>query len=134
MASIFCPECGAKNSYTLKKPNFCQSCGETFAAFGMSNASMSKPSLKVPAGEDQETPIPNLSKLEYDIDMSASATKITLEDLVNNPLNPQDITRKTTPNAKYKKKTQEEFLKVSQAECASSQGKSRDISSGGESE
>ena len=44
MASIFCPECGAKNGYTLKKPNFCQSCGETFAAFGMTNASVSKPS------------------------------------------------------------------------------------------
>ena len=90
MASIFCPECGGKNSYTLKRPNFCQSCGETFAAFGMSRASVSEPSLKVTAEEDEETPIPNLSKLEYDIDMSASATKITLEDLVNNPLNPKD--------------------------------------------
>jgi len=133
MTSIFCPECGAKNSYTLKRPNFCQSCGETFAAFGMSNASTPKPSLKVTAGEDEETPIPNLSKLEYDIDMSASATKITLEDLVNNPLNPKDITYKTTANANYKKMTQEEFLKISQAECATSQGKSRDVS-GGETE
>ena len=117
MASIFCPECGGKNSYTLKRPNFCQSCGETFAAFGMSRASASKPS-------------PNLSKLEYDIDMSASATKITLEDLVNNPLNPKDITYKTTANAARKRMTQEEFLKVSQAECATSQGKSRDVSGG----
>lgn len=130
MTSIFCPECGAKNSYTLKRPNFCQSCGETFAAFGMSRASASKPSLKVTAKEDEETPIPNLSKLEYEIDMSASATKITLEDLVNNPLNPKDITYKTTANAAHKKMTQEEFLKVSQAECATSQGKSRDVSSG----
>ena len=130
MASIFCPECGAKNGYTLKKPKFCQSCGETFAAFGMSRASASKPSLKVTAKEDEETPIPNLSKLEYDIDMSASATKITLEDLVNNPLNPKDITYKTTANAAHKKMTQEEFLKVSQAECATSQGKSRDVSGG----
>jgi hypothetical protein len=87
----------------------------------------------VTAGKDEETPIPNLSKLEYDIDMSASATKITLEDLVNNPLNPKDITYKTTANANYKKMTQEEFLKISQAECATSQGKSRDVS-GGETE
>jgi|TARA_R110000751_G_scaffold47792_3_gene106870 hypothetical protein len=130
MASIFCPECGGKNSYTLKRPNFCQSCGETFAAFGMSRASVSEPSLKVTAEEDEETPIPNLSKLEYDIDMSASATKITLEDLVNNPLNPKDITYKTTANAARKRMTQEEFLKVSQAECATSQGKSRDVSGG----
>ena len=69
MASIFCPECGAKNSYTLKKPNFCQSCGETFAAFGMANASVSKPSLAATDGKNSEDSIPNISKLEYDIDL-----------------------------------------------------------------
>ena len=30
MASIFCPECGAKAAYTLNKPKFCQTCGEKF--------------------------------------------------------------------------------------------------------
>ena len=30
MASIFCPDCGAKAAYTLNKPKFCQSCGEKF--------------------------------------------------------------------------------------------------------
>ena len=39
MASIFCPQCGAKNNYSLKKPNFCQSCGETFSAFGLTSDS-----------------------------------------------------------------------------------------------
>ena len=65
MASIFCPECGAKNSYTLKKPNFCQSCGETFAAFGMTNASVSKPSLTAADGKNDDGEIPNISKLLF---------------------------------------------------------------------
>ena len=30
MASIFCPECGAKAAYTLNKPKFCQTCGQKF--------------------------------------------------------------------------------------------------------
>ena len=130
MASIFCPECGAKNSYTLKKPNFCQSCGETFAAFGMSSASASKSSLRASAGKEGEEVIPTLSKLEYDIDLSSSATKTTLEDLVNNPIKPEDITYRATAKTKHKKMSPEDFARVSQAECASSQGKSRDISSG----
>ena len=65
MASIFCPECGAKNGYTLKKPKFCQSCGETFAAFGMTNASVSQPSLRAADGKNDDERVPQLSKLEY---------------------------------------------------------------------
>lgn len=131
MASIFCPECGAKNSYTLKKPNFCQSCGETFAAFGMTSASVSKPSLTAANGKnDDEEGIPNISKLEYDIEMPNS--KVTLETLVSNPLNPDEIDYKSKANAGARKKmTAEQFAKISQAECRSSKGKFEDIGGGG---
>ena len=129
MASIFCPECGAKNSYTLKKPNFCQSCGETFAAFGMTNASVSKPSLKSANGKNDDERIPNLSKLEYEIDMSTS--KVTLESLVQNPLNPDDIQYSAEAKDKYQKMTAEEFARKSQAECSSSRGDFKDVGDGG---
>ena len=130
MASIFCPECGAKNSYTLKKPNFCQSWGETFAAFGMTNASVSKPSLTAANGKNDDGEIPNISKLQYDIEMPNS--KVTLETLVSNPLNPEEIDYKSKANASdYKKITAEQFAKMSQAECSSSRGKFKDIGGGG---
>jgi hypothetical protein len=129
MASIFCPECGAKNGYTLKKPNFCQSCGETFAAFGMSSASVSDPSLKAANGKNDDGGIPNISKLEYDIDMPAS--KVTLESLVNNPLDPNEIKYNAKAKEGYKKMTTEEFAKISQAECGSSRGKFDEIGGGG---
>tara|TARA_Y100000004_G_C8928688_1_gene418885 strand:+ start:308 stop:703 length:396 start_codon:yes stop_codon:yes gene_type:complete len=130
MASIFCPECGAKNSYTLKKPNFCQSCGETFAAFGMANASVSKPSLAATDGKNSEDSIPNISKLEYDIDLPKS--KVTLETLVNNPLNPDELSYNTEANENFKKMTIEEFTKISQSECGSSRGRSEEVGGGGD--
>ena len=130
MASIFCPECGAKNSYTLKKPNFCQSCGETFAAFGMANASVSKPSLAATNGRNSEDSIPNISKLEYDIDLPKS--KVTLETLVNNPLNPDELSYNTEANENFKKMTIEEFTKISQSECGSSRGRSEEVGGGGD--
>lgn len=130
MASIFCPECGAKNSYTLKKPNFCQSCGETFAAFGMANASVSKPSLAATNGKNSEDSIPNISKLEYDIDLPKS--KVTLETLVNNPLNPDELSYNTEANENFKKMTIEEFTKISQSECGSSRGRSEEVGGGGD--
>ena len=67
MASIFCPDCGAKNNFTLKKPNFCQSCGETFSAFGMVKDSKLK--SKSSANLQNEDSVPNISKLEYEIDL-----------------------------------------------------------------
>jgi len=30
MLKLYCPECGALNSYVSKKPNFCQKCGNSF--------------------------------------------------------------------------------------------------------
>lgn len=130
MASIFCPECGAKNGYTLKKPNFCQSCGETFAAFGMTNASVSKPSLRAANGKNDDERVPNLSKLEYEIEMSSST--VTLESLVKNPLHPDDIQYRSDAKEKYQKMTEEEFAKKSQAECSSSRGDFKDVGDGGE--
>ena len=130
MASMFCPECGAKNGYTLKKPKFCQSCGETFAAFGMTNASVSKPSLRAANGKNDDERVPQLSKLEYEIDMATS--KVTLESLVKNPLNPDEIQHISEANEGYQRITEEEFAKKSQAECSSSRGEFKDVGDGGE--
>jgi hypothetical protein len=129
MASIFCPECGAKNGYTLKKPKFCQSCGETFAAFGMTNASVPQPSLRAADGKNDDERVPQLSKLEYEIDMATS--KVTLESLVKTPLNPSEIQHISEANEGYQRMTKEEFAKKSQAECSSSRGEFKDVGDGG---
>lgn len=42
MAHIYCPECGYKNQYSIKAPNFCGGCGERIE--GSSESSSEKKS------------------------------------------------------------------------------------------
>jgi len=107
MASIFCPDCGAKAAYTLNKPKFCQSCGEKFKGM-VADASEE-------SAEETSEQVVNLGKLDYSIDMEKSKT--TLGDLLNNPLNPAEITPSDPVNPS-KTLTKEEFLAQSMAECA----------------
>ena len=59
-------------------------------------------------------------------------SKVTLETLVSNPLNPDEIDYKSKSNASdHKKMTAEQFAKMSQAECGSSRGKFKDIGGAG---
>ena len=119
MASIFCPDCGAKATYTLSKPKFCQSCGEKFTGT-VTDASAEN------AEENSERGI-GLGKLDYSIDMENKKT--TLGELLNNPMNPTDITPRD-PAAPSKTLTKEEFLAESMAECAPRQ-KSQVLKDGG---
>ena len=111
MASIFCPECGAKTAYTLSKPKFCQTCGEKFKLG----------SNVVHAAADEEIPedVPVLQKLDYSIEIEGSA--VTLGDLFNSPLSPNSVSLTSRSVKDHKVKTKEEFLSQSLAECASRQ-------------
>lgn len=120
MANIFCQDCGAKTAYTLNnKPKFCQSCGEKFTGT-VTDASAEN------AEENSERGI-GLGKLDYSIDMENKKT--TLGELLNNPMNPTDITPRD-PAAPSKTLTKEEFLAESMAECAPRQ-KSQVLKDGG---
>ena len=135
MASIFCPQCGAKNNYSLKKPNFCQGCGETFSAFGLtsdsSTAAQGSYSTANTAIRLTSEGIPALSKLEYDLEIPTSS-KQSFESLVNNPLNPNELRERKTIKGDHPKMSKEEYLKISQAKCRSSRGDFKDIGSGAE--
>mgnify|MGYP003114276233 FL=1 len=138
MASLFCPECGTKNMYTLKKPNFCQGCGETFGAFGMSapknNFVNQSSSREVATPNNGGESVPNISKLQYEVDIPKDNVQ-SFETLVSNPLNPEELSYSAGNIKKQKRRkrmTKEEFLKQSQAECSSSRGRYKDIGGGGE--
>lgn len=107
MASIFCPDCGAKTTYTLDKPKFCQSCGEKFMGM-VTDAS-------VESTEKTSEQAVTLRKLDYTIEMESSQT--TLEDLFNNPLNPAERAPRD-PVVPSKPLSKKEFLAQSMAECA----------------
>jgi len=115
MASIFCPDCGAKATYTLNKPKFCQSCGIQFGKVSTASTTTHEPETQ------EEENIPSLDQLEYSIDLEDGHT--TLGDLFNNPLNPNELN--TSPagslkgGRKRKKQSKKDFLTKSMAECAS---------------
>tara|TARA_A100001201_G_C4093485_1_gene202927 strand:- start:1965 stop:2366 length:402 start_codon:yes stop_codon:yes gene_type:complete len=128
MASIYCPECGAKNSYSLSKPNFCQGCG---TKFGSLDAPKSGPKLKsskanASVEEQDDDYIPDISKLEYDIEMSAN--KLTFENLVSNPVHPDDVKYPQHKKRGHKKmfKNKSDLENQSKIDCASSRNKPTD--------
>jgi hypothetical protein len=94
----------------LNKPKFCQGCGEKFK--GMAT------DASVEGTEETSEQAVTLGKLDYSIDMENSKT--TLGDLLNNPLNPTDMTPRDSA-APSKPLSKEEFLAQSMAECASRQ-------------
>ena len=116
MASIFCPDCGAKATYTLNKPKFCQSCGIQFGKVSTASTATNEPEMQ------EEENIPSLDKLEYSIDLEDGHT--TLGDLFNNPMDPGQIDTSSVGSPqkgiKRKKRSKKDFLAKSMAECASS--------------
>ena len=115
MATIFCPDCGAKAAYTINKPKFCQTCGIKFGEV----------STAATAEYETEEGVPHLEGLEYVIEMDTS-NKTTLGNLFSNPIDPTSVTpliegkRQKGRPTKQIKESREDFLTRSMAECASS--------------
>ena len=77
--NIYCKSCGSPNAYGSKKPKFCSHCGESFGSVAKAKTQSAKrpaPQKQVIAQESYEdeeihedsTQIPNISRLEADID------------------------------------------------------------------
>jgi hypothetical protein len=111
MASIFCPECGAKAAYTLNKPKFCQTCGEKFEVGSVVASEVHE--------EEGLEDIPALNKLDYSIEMEREKT--TLGSLFESPMAPSSVDQAPASIKDHKTQTKEEFLSQSLAECASRQ-------------
>ena len=109
MASIFCPECGAKAAYTLNKPKFCQTCGEKFE---MGSAVAAKDNE-----EEGLEAVPELGKLDYSIEMDCGKT--TLGNLFDNPIAPTNASGIPDSIKGHTTQTKKQLLSKSTAECAS---------------
>jgi hypothetical protein len=121
MASIFCPECGARNSYTLSKPNFCQGCGGEFGSLtSPKNGPKSKLKEESEGAVITDDYVPDISRLEYEIEVPNQ--KVTFESLVSNPLNPEELSYPLQGKKREKKmfKNLKDLEAQSRAECASS--------------
>ena len=84
----FCSECGTKVEYKFSPPKFCSQCG---TPMGVATVNESKPlnrnvkaSRKIEAISDNETDaeyVPDISKLEYEIDTFGSQYNQTIGSL-----------------------------------------------------
>ena len=77
---IYCPTCGGGTNYTAVKPKFCASCGEAFSALSKT------PSKRVFKADPQkvegeEFEMPNINKLDVDINASRSFSVMSFKDL-----------------------------------------------------
>ena len=76
MATLYCPECGYKNEYSIHPPTFCGGCGERISASGEKSKKIKRAKRKADGKEEphneDETDIdfvPEITggKLEVDI-------------------------------------------------------------------
>ena len=84
----FCSECGLKVEYKFSPPKFCSQCG---SPMGIATANESKPlsrnvtaSRRIEAISDDETDadhVPQLNKLEYEVDTFGSQYNQTIGSL-----------------------------------------------------
>lgn len=95
MANIYCPECGKKHFYTLKRPEECQSCGASFTSAKYQVEKESKrviqsSSIKAKSiptlSEDNDSSdvfeVPKIKKLDYDFDYGDMSNVIQGKDLM----------------------------------------------------
>ena len=81
MSQVYCPHCGCKNTYTLKKPTLCKSCNKPLSVLNKGEGSAPiLPSRLVETLHDDDfdedpdssdsVSVPSIASLEYDIDYS----------------------------------------------------------------
>jgi hypothetical protein len=112
MRSIYCTSCGSKILYSVNAPNFCTACGEsTGLGLKVTSASVETPVQKAPSVKQSESPrytplpkktplskrkpavhladdetdidyVPNISKLQYEIDIPRDNVK-SFKDIIH---------------------------------------------------
>ena len=85
---VYCSTCGSGTNYTMTKPKFCSSCGGAFSALAKAPAKrVFKANPQNPVAtvqeevEEEEFEMPNMDKLEIDINTSRSFGIVSLKDL-----------------------------------------------------
>lgn len=73
---LYCQKCGSGTEYSFERPKFCAGCGNSFGASIAQRPQPKQktvPSSRITPNEDEDEAIervPNISKLDFDIDVS----------------------------------------------------------------
>lgn len=124
MLSIYCPACGNKNEYALKKPSFCGGCGVPFdiSAENLLATQKTVPVKKITRPiaaniEDEEEftgELPNITKIEVDI-VPDRPFKTSLADVIATNAGHSPDVRRNIPKKVSRKRILEELKQESQS-------------------
>ncbi len=87
---VYCTNCGSGTEYSLKKPQFCCSCGDPFAQISANSPRrvfkaqapvVSSPVVMEEEEEYEEEYIPSIEGLDVDIQVSQSFSSVPLDQL-----------------------------------------------------
>lgn len=95
MANTYCPECGKKHFYTLKRPEKCEGCGTSFTLAKcqtdkqpqkviQSSFVKSKPNPEVVKDDDSSDvlKVPKIQNLDYELDYGNISNVIKGKDII----------------------------------------------------
>lgn len=69
--SLFCSNCGEKINYTLKRPNFCPSCGYNFSTASFKSAPSTSKSNEISTSSPK-----SIVKLDVEIEVQKNETSL----------------------------------------------------------
>ena len=69
MSNLYCPSCGAKNFYNLKKPNFCSTCGSSFDSKTLKNTAPLENKIDAEELDPDETDVFEVPDLKSNLDV-----------------------------------------------------------------
>lgn len=89
---MFCSNCGSKHEYAGFAPNFCSKCGSSMSGKISQTAARKQPQAReVEEDEDDEhsnvEEVPQLDKLDLEVEIEGSFRAFNLDDLTRNPQN-----------------------------------------------
>jgi len=86
---VYCTNCGSGTEYSLKKPQFCSSCGDSFSQLSASSprrvfkaapAPVSAPEID-DEEEYEEEYVPSLNGLQFELDASKTFSSVPIDQL-----------------------------------------------------
>ena len=116
---LYCPTCGSGTEYSLKKPQFCGSCGVSFNSISQSSAKnvfktkpASKPVLVEREEEEEYFEEPNISKLDFELEGNSATNSYKIQDIVGSSPNARGDGYQREVDPSYSKETiAQDFLR-----------------------
>lgn len=119
MIKKYCYKCGHGTEYTLKKPNFCSKCGNSFELASVSSTKINinkieeiDDNIEDIMDDDDNLTVPQIDRLEFDEIINIKSSGEKLKDIISTSKNIEKTSKKS--RNKGPKITEAEAKKMAQ--------------------